>query len=956
VKLSSRYIVGIDLGTTNSVLAYVEAQADAEPVIQVFDVSQLIAPGEIAALPTLPSFLYFPSQHDEASGDLSLPWDERPQSLAGVMAREQGALTPGRQVSSAKSWLCNPGVDRRAGLLPPDAEAGSPKISPVEASSRYLIHLRNAWNFSHELTLEEQEIVLTVPASFDAEARELTVEAAQKAGLKNLILLEEPLAAFYAWIHTHQRALSQELRAGDQVLICDVGGGTTDFSMVRAGSVSGDVQLERTAIGEHLLLGGDNVDFALARLVEEKLGRPRLSPRQRHALRRACCSAKERLLSDASMERLPVTVLGGGRAVVGGTLSAELTRGEVIEVLANGFLPLTPAGEMPKQGGRRTALREMGLQYANDPAVTRHLAEFLTLAAAAAQCEPGAVPQQSARMQRPDAILFNGGFFASELPRDRVVQAVAGWFDTEKAWRPRVLHNEMVEAAVATGAVYYGRVRKGEGLRIRAGSSRTYYIGLRPVSAGPEELPLAVCVLPSGVEEGTSLALERDFSVLANRPAAFTLYSSISRCDPHGNVVKLDADDIHRHAPLVTLLRYGKKLRTLELAVRLRASFTEVGTLELWCEAVGAPHRWRLQFELRADEGERDQERSLPTVPQSGAQDHLAAALDLIPAVFGRTGSDDEDIAPDALVGRLEDALHARRDSWPLSAIRSLGDSLMKAAEGRRKSARHEVRWLNLLGFCLRPGFGAPQDEQRLGQVRNLYRSGLAFPDDLQAKVEWLVLWRRIAGGLTASHEHELQRWADGLVGGRGSKKIRTNRQVEQEGWRLLASLEQLPASARAGLGRQLIAKVKKEPDVQAWVWSLGRLGARIPLYGPPGCVVPAAVAEEWAAVLLQRAEITSDAAFALALQASRTGDAQRDLNDKLRREVIARLTQAQAEAEWIQRVKQYVAPTRSEIARMLGESLPKGLNFVSSPGCVLPLTGLLAEDVASSDKEASNY
>ena len=615
IEHASRYLIGVDLGTTNSVVAYIdtqEAQVEESSGIHVFDVPQLVGPGEVRPLPHLPSFLYFPAEAEIATGTLALPWEDRPSSIAGAMAREQGALQPGRQVSSAKSWLCQSGVDRTADILPVEAEPSAAMISPVEASARYLLHLRNAWNYAiaadepsrDEQLFEKQEIVLTVPASFDEEARELTVEAARRAGLANLTLLEEPLAAFYAWIADHQDAIHEQVQDGDLVLVCDIGGGTSDFSLVRARSRGDAIEFERTAIGNHLLLGGENLDLALARRVEQKLNST-LSLRQRRALQMACSAAKERLLTEASLDRLPINILGSGRAVVGQMLTSELTRDEVVELLTNGFLPLIPPGELPTRA-RSSGLREIGLPYEGDPAITKHLAGFLRQAALA--MSPGTMALSSpgdAEMALPDAVLFNGGFCVPEIARQRISEAISHWSGRpEDGWRPKILRNDSMSSAVAMGAAYYGRVRRGTGLRVKAGSARSYYIAMRSEDGGQ-----AVCVLPAGTDEGTTLSLSgREFAALANRPVSFTLYSSTVRHDAHGDLADLDPVQMHRHAPLVTLLRYGKKLQELELAVRLAVSFTEVGTLELWCESLNSPHRWRLQFELRG-QAEQSAER-----------------------------------------------------------------------------------------------------------------------------------------------------------------------------------------------------------------------------------------------------------------------------------------------------------------------------------------------------------
>jgi len=948
----SRYLIGIDLGTTNSVVAYFDTEQapDADAPIDVFPIPQLAARGEVRTLSTLPSFLYFPTEDELSAGAVSATWDEDPPMVTGLLAREMGALVPTRQVSSAKSWLSYPGVNRRAGILPAQAEPPQPMISPVEASARYLMHLRDAWNgamgTSPETRFEHQEIVLTVPASFDEDARELTVEAARRAGLDKLTLLEEPLAAFYAWIAKNRHAANRDaqpesgtdLRDGDLILICDIGGGTTDFSLISVRLLDGKPQFERTAIGEHLLLGGDNLDFALARLVEEKLKDVKLTLRQRYALRRSCCSAKERLLSDPSLERVPVTVLGSGRAVVGQTLSVDLTREEVLQILTSGFLPITAPGEMPVSS-RPTALRELGLPYASDAAITRHLAAFLTQAAVGMNGSTA-----THRMAQPDAVLFNGGFCTPAVTRERIVEAISAWFEgAEDGWRPRVLNNENFDSAVARGAAYYGRVRRGTGLRVRAGSARTYYIAL------PSEGALrGICVLPAGVDEGTTLPLlNHEFSVLANRPVSFTLYSSRTRHDAHGEIIALNEQDLHLHAPLVTLLRYGKKLRELYLTVRLRVSFTEVGTLELWCESRDTQHRWRLQFELRGEEsqaGQLDTARppSLPTASSTvtAPDATVESAVELIRRTFEGPADDEAG----NLASRMEAALGAKRDSWPVPTIRRFCDVLIEVAAGRKKSPRHEVRWLNLYGWCLRPGFGAPGDDARMNHLRRIAFNKLVFSDDLQCQIEMLALLRRIAGGINASEQQALYR----MYSGRKEKR-RVNRQLEYERWRLVASLEHVLGSARASLGNELVAKIKDEPDNAIWLWSLGRLGARIPLYGPLHSVVPAEIVGEWLKSLLDLPTFTSATSAAILLIARRTDDRSRDIDDAVRELAISRLAALGTPEDTIQLLSKYVPPERGDAVRSFGESLPSGLQLLSSSSCLLSLPAFHGPDPAFS-------
>jgi molecular chaperone DnaK (HSP70) len=939
MEVSSRYLIGIDLGTTNSAVAYVDTRERVTgdtPPIHVFDIPQLIAEGEVGAVPTLPSFLYFANEQD-APGSLRLPWEERPDAVAGVFAREQGALVPGRQVTSAKSWLCHDAVDRTARILPWGAEHAEQSCSPIEASTRYLAHLRDAWNHAtaagdDELRLERQDIVLTVPASFDEEARELTVKAARDAGFQKLTLLEEPLAAFYAWIVARRRSLKRFLKDGDLVLICDVGGGTTDFSLIRVQIVDGEIKFERTAIGEHLLLGGDNVDLTLARRVMEKLDNPKLSLRQQNALRRQCCAAKEKLLSDGRLKRVPVNILGAGRSVVGGTLSAELTRQEVEEALIDGFLPLTRPGDLPARE-RRSGLRELGLPYASEPAITKHLAAFLTVAGA-----DSSYPQSA--LVRPDAILFNGGFFAPAVTRDRVVETVASWFRKKgKQWQPKVLSNEAPESAVAVGAAYYGHVRKSGGLRVSGGSARAYYVGAQTGARVADGQVRAVCVLPRGTEEGTTLNLEgREFAALANRPVTFTLYSSTTGHDAHGAVVTLNEDEVHCHAPLITTLRYGKKSRQVELAAQLTMSFTEVGTLELWLKSLNSDHRWRLQFQLRGAQPEIEHEEEAATEESQTliSEEDLARAEGLIRAVFGapayapKLKEEDEAVTPQNLVNRIEAVFGYGKDAWPMIAIRKLCDTLADVAEGRKKSPRHEARWLNLFGFLLRPGFGAPADDWRISQARKIYMAGLRFPRELQCQVEWLVLWRRVAGGLNANQQNELfHRHKVAL--GVGGKKLsgRLNTQVEREGWRLLASLEHLPSPTRVALGKELLTKVKEQPTNQSFLWSLGRLGARIPLYGPLNCVIPAEVAAQWMKSLLRLGELTPDVASAVVQLGARTNDPHRDVETDSRWEAMVRLNEVGLTGALIESLREYVPPGRNDAVRIFGESLPEGLRLV---------------------------
>jgi DNA-K related protein/Hsp70 protein len=817
--------VGIDLGTTNSALAYIDTKEAAEtdfPTIRVLDVPQTVAAGRVEARRTLPSFLYL--------GD---------QEYVGVYAREQGALVPTKSIHSAKSWLSNPEVDRTAKILPWDAQEGGRVLSPVDVSARILKHLAEAWEKDQGSKLGEQNVVLTVPASFDEEARELTVAAAREAGIEQLTLLEEPAAAFYSWIANDLARSQKSLFDGQIVLVCDVGGGTSDFTLIRVSRENDRVDFTRTAVGKHLLLGGDNLDLTLGWLVEAKLGKT-LSIRQRSGLRRQCAAAKERLLSEEHLKSVEITVLGAGSSLVGGTLKTDITREEVLELALDGFLPGCELTDKPKDEDK-SLYRELGLPLVSDPAVTRHLAAFLA----------------SAGDARPDAILFNGGFFIPEILRQRVADVMEHWYGK----RPLIFENRDLDLAVAVGAAYYSYVRKtGAGLLVRGGLPRAYFIGLGDGRA--------MCLVPRGAEEGMTIEIDPGtLHVLANKPVSFQLYSSRTRTeDKSGDVVDFspeEREELHLHAPLHAVLRFGKVGERL-VPIRLGAKLTEVGTLEIWADSKETDHRWRLQFELR--------KASAAAVSRPAAvvsDEALANAVDLVSATFAGDA-----IAPEELPAKLEQALGLGRNSWPLSAIRKLGDAMIELAEGRKRSAAHELRWLNLCGFCLRPGFGFPGDDYRIEQARRVYASGLQFPNAVQSEIEWWIFWGRVAGGLNKNQQTDVfQRLSPTLLP-RAAKRPRVNPSLLREMWRAAASLEFLPIQTKTQLGDELIARIAKGDFVDTGLWCLARLGARKLFYGPINQVLPASTVSRWLETLLkiQKAE---DAAAALA---RRTGDSTRDL------------------------------------------------------------------------------
>lgn len=604
---AARFVVGIDLGTTHTALASAELD-DPAARPRIFAVPQLVARGAVEARALLPSFIYFAA---EGEGPLPLPWDAERCFAVGEYARARGAESPARVISSAKSWLSHGGIDRRAPALPPNAPEDVERISPVEASWRYLDHLSEAWQAAPESTgtpLGEQELILAVPASFDAAARDLTVEAAYAAGFENVTLLEEPQAALYAWLAAMGEGWRDALRVGDVVLVIDIGGGTTDFSAIAALERAGELELRRVAVGDHILLGGDNMDLALAHQARARLEAKghELDRWQLHALTFAARAAKERLLGDQSLERVPIAVPGRGSRLVGSTLSDELTREDVTRVLLDGFFPEVAATARPAARAR-TALTQLGLPYASDAAITRHLAAFLARQAGATRELPGFEASTGALLH-PTAVLFNGGVTKSPLVRERLISTLNRWLAEDGAGAVRALADTDADLAVARGAAYYGLVRRGRGLRIRGGTARAYYVGIEspmPAVPGLEPPVNALCVAPFGMDEGTDAELPPiELGVVVGEPVSFRFFSSTVRRDdrPGTELERWSADELVELSPIELTLPAEGRTEGDVVPVRLDARVTPVGTLLL--EAVpleprAADERWKLELSVR---------------------------------------------------------------------------------------------------------------------------------------------------------------------------------------------------------------------------------------------------------------------------------------------------------------------------------------------------------------------
>ncbi|MCC7155755.1 MAG: Hsp70 family protein [Bryobacterales bacterium] len=593
------YLLGIDLGTTNSGVAF--AAAGSETPVEIFGIQQVVQPGEVRAEPLLESSLYLAIPGEFAEGALDLPWPSDSSEIVGRLAQRRGVETAGRLVTSAKSWLSYTGAERTAPILPVNGAEGVRKVSPVEASRRYLEHMRAAWDHAHpEAPFADQKVFLTVPASFDAVARELTQQAADLAGYKNVVLLEEPQAAFYAWLERHAD-WRERAGAGDLILVVDIGGGTTDFTLIAVTEEAGELRLERVAVGDHLLLGGDNMDLALAHHIAAGLAakNTRLDALQMHALWQQCRLAKENLLSDPKAKDEPVTILGRGTGLVGGTIRAKLLRADVERILVDGFFPVCGSQDMPRRE-RRSGLMEVGLPYESDAAISRHMARFLRQQAS--KTEHGSVRRGASGLASPTHVLFNGGVFRAGSLRERLLSVLNEWLKEEGVSPARALEGEDLMHAVARGAAYYGRAREGRGIRIRGGIPRTYYVGIEsslPAVPGMPAPMKALAVAPFGMEEGTGRQIPSgEFGLVVGEPAEFRFFSSAVRKDdePGALIEPLD-ETFEELAPMQVQLPVEGSSSAV-VRVTLETVVTETGVLQLWCVARDG-RRWKLEFQVR---------------------------------------------------------------------------------------------------------------------------------------------------------------------------------------------------------------------------------------------------------------------------------------------------------------------------------------------------------------------
>ncbi|MCP4177927.1 MAG: Hsp70 family protein [bacterium] len=909
----SKFIIGIDLGTTNIAVTYIDIE-DNNRVIQQFDITQFNAPGEVAKSKLLPSFCFFPDSKMTSKEAMDLPWKKKLEYAVGIYAREFGAAIPNRFISSAKSWLCHIGVDRRSRILPWGGDIEEVKRSPLDITSYYLKHIKSAWN--HEFgkvkdssgsncVIEDQQVVITVPASFDETARELTLESAKLAGYKNINLLEEPLAAFYSWLDSNDKNWKDYIAPGERALVIDVGGGTCDLSVIEM-TESGS--LVRSVAGNHLLLGGDNIDIAIARKIE-LFWKTKLTPGEWLTLCQKTRQSKEILLS-SDKEETDIVLFAQGSSIIANMRKYSLKKNELEEMLLDGFFPVIDIDS--KGPAKKTAIQQMGLPYENDPALTRHILQFLKYAHKVSDTSIS-----DNNILYPNKILFNGGTMIPEILRDRVVKIIKGWFPADDI---EELDSIDLSLAVAYGAAYYGRTRRGEGVKVKSGTSRSYYLQVANDTAADEGR--LVCIMPRGIDENIKIVTPNKFNVEANQTVKFPLYNSSTRLGDKEGVVLNNEEEVSFVSSLTSVLRYGK-LDKKKLKAELVSELTETGVLKIHINSIDTIHRWPLNFDVRLLTS--DDNENAPTKAVVLDENITKKAESYILEAFNSNKNN-----MPSIIKELEKIIGLSKDKWPLQALRSFADILLNIKYKSLLLPQKEARWLNLCGYCLRPGFGDPEDELRLRKVWTLWFSGMNNKNNPQIVAEWWVFWRRIISGLKSGHQRTVYQDLHTNLYPKGKylNNIKAGQQAKAEMWRCIGSLELLQTKIKLEIGNILTSRIKNLQGYEFWV--LARLGARHLFHGQTNHVIPPKLISGWIAKLISNSKtsVSLDRLFAVSRIAAMTGDRMIDIDSELQKASIEYLEKEKSPENWISHLEGVKKDSIQEQAKMLGDSIPLGISI----------------------------
>jgi len=910
------YIIGIDLGTTNCAVSFVDTSTPPFAV-QSFRIPQMSDVGYVEELLTLPSFCYISAENEFPEGSMKLPWNQSIKQsmklIAGTFAKKYGGRVPTRLVQSAKSWLCHSGAHRKDPILPFN-ESTDEKISPVQATTVYLDHIRQAWNqrkakgvLEHEF--EQQEIVLTVPASFDEVARLLTVEAAKLAGYTNITLLEEPQSAFYAWIAENESYLDANMKDKDLILVLDVGGGTTDFSLIQVMDNEGKKTFQRMAVGDHLLLGGDNMDALIAHELEKKC--LKLTPLQRLQLNQEARNAKEALLGKEDVYK--INLQGHGSHVILGSVSTVLNREEVVTSLMNGFFS-SCSYEDTKNLKKTSGIKSLGLPFEDEPSIVKQLGAFL----------------HSASNQMPNYILFNGGTMKPKMFQDAIVKTLNEWSCSKNL---QVLPSVHLDLAVSKGAAYYGKVRKGLGVRILGGAARGYYLGLEVKENGNLKKQ-AICCLPRGSNDGASYEPLQTFFIAPNLPVSFQLYTSHVRLDDkQGGLIDISEEDFLKLPPIHTVLRFGKSvnLNQDKIPVHLKVTLTAIGTLEISLLSQVSDHRWALEFQLKNSSAVENSLGLLqgPRTDETFDANYLVSAKQAIVEAFSKSAK----IPLNKLMEHLETVLQMPRKEFAPSILRALFDELLLQAENRFFTTEHEERFFNLTGFFLRPGIGYPLDDCRIKNLWKIILSDSRIAKNFQSRLQRFICYRRIAAGLTKGQQLQLKtELMPTMVSGKIEIKGRAENYEYSEKIRALSVLEYLEVSFKTKLGASILERIQKGIALDADYFALGHLGARHLMYGKISDIIALKTVEEWIEKLLKIKEIDEEKLGNLLCQLGRKTDlAEFSIHADLIARILKRFESSPLFEVLTKRLTTLEKLTIVEQAEVFGESLPIGLSLESS-------------------------
>ncbi len=901
----SRFIVGIDLGTTNIALTYIDTESNDRSV-QEFMTLQLSGFGETMEAPLFPAFCFMPEKSVIPEDALTLPWENENDFGLGLVARNLGPEYPAHFISSAKSWLCHAGVDRRAEILPWNSSAVN-KLSPLQVTQLYLHHLIEAWNhqFASEkdaqgnpCLLSDQQVTITIPASFDETARELTLEAARNAGFKHLMLLEEPLAVFYAWINEN-RIAAKDLTEKDRVLVIDIGGGTSDFSIIETNS---EGNLTRTAAGEHLLLGGDNIDIALATSIEKEWQR-KLTPSEWTTLCQKTRQAKEEILSDVSIDSVPITMIMQGSSVIGNTCSSEVTREKLEQLLFTGFIP--EIGTDSPNPATSAALKTMGLPYAKDPAISRHILAFLRYAAKVTGSE-------DTTPLYPSHILFNGGSMIPQTVRDRIVDIIANWFPEKE--KPQEINNRDLTTAVACGASYFGYTKRGHGVKVKSGTARSYYLKV----TADDGKPAWICIMPRGVDENHTIECGRTFNLRANQTVSFPLYCSSTRINDNAGEVITNDDELTLLADMATAINFGRNLSD-KLDAHITAELNETGVLEIALKSCETDHIWPLRFDIRLISSDSKEQQKILVIDRATVE----KGEEVIKEAFLQDGT-----KLTSIFKLLEQIICHPRKQWPVAVLRRFSDKLLEIPYSKLLSKQAESRWLNLCGFCLRPGFGDPGDEIRIKKVWRIWLQGMNNPNDPQVAADWWIFWRRVAGGMRPGHQETVFSAVAKTICPKNKYRehVKEGVQAKAEMWRALGSFEHIASERKEAVGNVLAERAVKLNDFE--LWCLARLGTRRLFHAPINRVISSNVAANWIKSLIDSGEGSAMNQFAITRIGAKCGDRSIDIPDDTAAHAIEYLLQKEAGETAVKHLNAVVEETANEQGKILGDALPLGLHL----------------------------